>query len=67
MNNIKPKTTWQHRNGNVYEVIMLTNEQSTNDNYPVNVVYRGNNGNVWSRPISDWNRSFVEFSGDNNG
>jgi hypothetical protein len=59
----KPNETWTHYNGNVYTVMFLTNTSGKpNSNYPVTVVYKGNNGNVWSRPIRDWNRSFNKIS-----
>jgi hypothetical protein len=57
-------TFWTHNNGNVYEVLMLTNEASDREEYQPQVVYRGRNGNVWSRPLSDWGRSFKEVKGE---
>lgn len=58
----KPEVTvgsrWLHRNGIPYEVVMFTNEHTEYpDKYPVTVVYRGDNGKTWSRPLSDWHRS----------
>lgn len=51
---------WRHRNGIVYEVTGYTNLHSVVHNrYPVMIVYRGNNGRVWSRPVTDWYRSFT--------
>ena len=51
---------YKHRNGGEYEVIMFTNEQSGNARYIPTVVYKTiANGNTWSRPISDWDRSFT--------
>lgn len=52
-------TKWRHRNGIVYEVLLVANLASTRPEYPVTVVYQGQNGNIWSRPLSDWHRSFV--------
>lgn len=54
------KTKWQHTNGNVYEVVMLANEATEQpERYPVTVVYRNvDNGTLWSRALSDWERSF---------
>ena len=55
-------TTWQHTNGNIYEVIGYTNMHSTNlTKYPLTIVYKGENGNIWSRPLSDWHRSFTAY------
>ena len=51
---------YQHTNGGEYTIVMLTNEKSTSDKYPPMVVYKTiANGNVWSRPINDWDRSFT--------
>jgi hypothetical protein len=41
---------------------MLTNLASTRPEYPVTVVYRGENGNIWSRLFSDWHRSFIPLA-----
>lgn len=50
---------WTHRNGNIYEVMCLTNLPDE-PRYPTTVVYRNvNNGTLWSRPLSDWFRSFT--------
>lgn len=52
-------SSWRHRNGNIYEVTGYTNLHSENtDRYPIMIIYRGNNGLVWSRQLSDWYRSF---------
>lgn len=49
---------WQHRNGNRYEVVMLTNTESSRAAYPVTVVYKNRDtGSLWSRPAYDWHRS----------
>src|ERR1035441_1880855 len=50
---------WTHHNGNLYVVLLLANQASTKPEYPVTVVYQGNNGNIWSRLLSDWHRSFT--------
>ena len=55
-------TKWEHYNGCKYNVLMLTNLHSENEKYPVTVVYQGENGRVWSRPLSDWHRSMTEIS-----
>lgn len=52
---------YKHRNGNIYTVLFLTNKSDNPDgrnNYPKTVVYVGQNGKLWSRPLSDWDRSF---------
>lgn len=53
---------WQHRNGCKYRVLFLTNGHDRAD-YPRTVIYQGENGKRWSRPLWDWSRSmtFVEL------
>ena len=52
---------WIHSNGNHYHVVMLANEHSADmERYPVTVVYKGTNGKVWCRPLSDWHRSMTK-------
>lgn len=51
-------SVWVHTNGNRYMVLMLANEFTEHpDRYPATVVYRGENGRIWSRALSDWHRS----------
>jgi len=53
---------WRHRNGNMYRVLMLANRPNE-ERYPTTVVYETvANGNLWTRPLSDWHRSFT-FAG----
>lgn len=56
-----PGKVYKHNNGNRYKVVMLTNQQTTRpEQYPVTVVYFNvKNGTTWSRPVSDWERSFT--------
>ena len=54
------KSKWRHTNGIKYKVIAIANELNT-EKYPTTVVYEGKNGKVWSRPLSDWYRSFTEI------
>jgi len=55
---------YKHKNGNIYTVIPLTNTGATTPErlkeHPIDVVYMGQNGKVWSRPLNDWDRSFTE-------
>lgn len=60
---VRENTRWKHRNGCLYTVLFLTNEHTERpETYPVSVVYKGDNGNVWSRPLSDWHRSMTEVT-----
>ena len=45
---------WTHHNGNRYEVVLLSNEDSDNPDYPVTVSYRGENGKVWSKTLENF-------------
>ena len=54
-----PGSQWQHHNGNRYEVLCIANEFSERPEYPPTVVYRGDNGRIWSRPAADWARSMA--------
>ena len=57
----EPGTRWMHENGNIYTVLLITNEHAiNNDNYPVTVVYEENN-RIWSRPLSRWHRSMIRM------
>jgi hypothetical protein len=56
---------YRHKNGNVYKVLFLTNTDSTPErliDHPIDVVYMGQNGKLWSRKLSDWNKSFTPIS-----
>ena len=53
-----------HTNKNIYTVLFLTNQtnnKTQQKNHPVDVVYIGQNGKIWSRRLSDWDRSFTEI------
>lgn len=53
---------WVHKNGNQYTVICVTNLKTTrHEEYPITVVYRGDNGNLWSRLLSRWYGSMTEI------
>lgn len=56
---------FKHRNGNIYTVLLLTNTDSTPErlkDHPIDVVYMGQNGKIWSRLLNDWDRSFTEYA-----
>jgi hypothetical protein len=49
---------WKHFNGNYYRVLMMANTESKNQSqYPTSVVYQGQNGHIWSRPLNNWYKS----------
>lgn len=45
---------WQHQNGNTYTVELLANVDSERPEYPVTVVYRGDNGKVWAKSMDNF-------------
>lgn len=51
---------WEHHSGRVYQVVKIANTKTERpEQYPVTVVYENvENGEVWSRPTSEWARSF---------
>ena len=57
----EPGTWWRHKqSGSRYKVIMITNRHSKlPDKYPVTVVYSGENGHDWSRPLERWHGNMI--------
>ena len=61
-NDPEPDTRWQHRNGNVYQVVLITNLPDE-ERYPKTIVYRNvSNGTYWYRRADDWHRIFVRVA-----
>lgn len=55
-------STWKHRSGRVYTVLHVTNTQAADTNkFMVTVVYRGEDGNVWSRAASEWHNCMTRY------
>jgi hypothetical protein len=55
---------WSHHSGRMYKVLDYTNiETDRQDRYPTTIVYQ-NTANLkkYSRPLMDWDRSFVHVS-----
>ena len=59
MNLPKRGDVWRHRNGIDYTILHVTNIGHVREDHPPDIVYQGENGNVWSRRLSDWHRSFT--------
>ena len=57
-------TLWEHKNGNIYEILLITNTNSTKlDEYPITVVYRNTvNLTLWSRPLHRWYASMTPIT-----
>jgi hypothetical protein len=47
-------TKYKHHNGNIYEVLLIANENSDRAEYPITVVYVGVNGNIWAKPLDNF-------------
>lgn len=56
----QPGTWWQHQNGHVYHVVAVTNTTHAHPDHPPQVVYRGEFGRWWSRPLSTWHEKMTE-------
>jgi hypothetical protein len=56
-----PGSEWVHHTSNQeYKVRFIANARSQDyDRYPPTVFYEGANGHVWSRPVTDWQRSMT--------
>lgn len=54
---------WRHANGIEYLVVGYTNArghgQDLGSSHPVTVLYCGPGQRLWTRPMSDWARSFT--------
>jgi hypothetical protein len=56
----KEDTQWQHRKGGIYTVLLLTSEPGEDkaDKFPRSVVYKGEDGRVWTCTLESWYSSF---------
>lgn len=52
--NVKEGTRWRHHNGCEYTVKCLANVTSTRPEYPVTVIYEGDNGLTWTKTLEDF-------------
>lgn len=50
-------SVWLHTNGNRYTVTGRANDDSTRADYPPVVLYRGEDGRHWAKPLAEWHRS----------
>lgn len=54
---------WQHHSGRVYEVIGFANLYTEKpDKHPVHVLYLGQNGRLWTRPLTEFRQKFWPLS-----
>jgi len=47
---------YQHENGNEYTVLLIANTHAESDDYPVTIVYQGDNGKAWSKTLDNFNQ-----------
>lgn len=54
---------WQHRKGDYYQVLGLTDEPDPEkaDKHPRTVFYQGPDGRKWARTLTSWYESFDFF------
>jgi hypothetical protein len=54
-------TVWEHTSGRFYTVLHIANVNADGGlRYPLTVVYRAMDGNVWTRRADDWHRSMTQ-------
>lgn len=62
MNIPEVHSLWKHKgNGINYEVILIANEYSENEDYPIVVVYIGSNGRTWAKNLDNFLEKMVKF------
>ena len=52
---------YQHINSNIYTVIGVANEHSLRPEYPPTVVYQGENGLLWAKPLTNFQRKMTRI------
>lgn len=45
---------WKHKSGKIYEVVTVSNLKATKSDYPITVVYKDDNEDIWSRTLEKW-------------
>ena len=63
--NITPKigSKWIHHNGLEYTIILIANTEFSNFQYPVTIIYKGDNGNIWAKPLDNFLKKLSPFIG----
>lgn len=49
----EPQSRWRHHSGREYTVLQVT---EMNHGHPSFVIYQGDNGKMWCRPLTDWHK-----------
>ena len=55
---------YKHHNGNEYEVVIVSNLDSQRPEYTPTVVYKGDNGKVWSKTLTDFNAKMARVQNE---
>jgi len=58
-----PGSKWRHTNGNLYEVLHIANlhaDDTRRHEYPIIVVYQGEDGRIWAKPLEGFLASRTE-------
>ena len=50
---------YKHTSGAEYTVVLIANISATRELYPITVVYTGEDGCIWARPLNQWYRSMT--------
>ena len=54
---IKEGSMWEHHSGREYCVVGFANVAHLNAEYPIMVIYKGKNGNVWAKTLANFTRT----------
>jgi hypothetical protein len=48
---------WMHHSGRLYRVLFIANDvEDSKPDYPITVIYEGQNGKKWAGRLDDWYR-----------
>lgn len=50
----KKNTRWKHHNGIPYTVKCVANDHSHHPDYPITVVFQGDNGKIWAKTLDNF-------------
>ena len=57
-----PREIYRHTNGGLYQVLFVANLAVDRAEHPPEVAYVGENGHLWTRPLTDWARSMTKVA-----
>ena len=66
--NITPRielgSKWIHHNGLKYTIILIANTGFDNFQYPITIIYKGDNGNVWAEQLDNFLEKLSPYIGE---